>query len=80
MHAKKDSIVTIQSVDFFDGTGIPKYILQINSDFTFTSFCCGSKCFIKTLTSNDITKIDTKSCLEEALNYLQSLTTISKID
>ena len=49
------NILFVQSADFLDRTGVPRFLLKISQDFSFNAFHRGVKCSIKTLSSNRVT-------------------------
>ena len=78
MQLRNENFVVIQSVDFIEETGIPKFTLKINHKLTFVSFYSGNKCLIKPLSSTGMTVINSISKLEVAFRYLNSLATSNK--
>ena len=65
------SEILLQSIDFADGTGIPRFMVRINSDQTFQSFHYGVRCSIPSLVRNRITKIKHWTQLEEICRFLK---------
>lgn len=65
------SEVLIQSIDFADGTGIPRFMVRINSDMTFQAFHHGVRCAIPSLVRNRITKIKHWTQFEEMCRFLK---------
>ena len=43
---------------FSDGTGVPRFILQISNDLSFNAFHSGVKCTIGTLSANRVTVLN----------------------
>ena len=78
MQLRNENFVVIQSVNFIEETGIPKFTLKINHKLTFVSFYSGNKCLIKPLSSTGMTVINSVSKLEVAFRYLNSLATSNK--
>ena len=62
--------ITIQSLIYVIPTCIPKFLLQIHEDFSFTAYHYGSRCTIKPLSVNRITRLTSWSAVEEAISVL----------
>ena len=67
----KDGIVTVIQSKLFH-CGIPRFVVRIHDDLTFTTFHCGSACNVPSLVTNRITRCKYWSTLEEMLRYLRS--------
>ena len=63
-------IVTIECVE---GTGIPLFSPDVNEDFTYEAYHCGSRCRLKNLEAHYIKKINRQSLFEEAIRFLNNL-------
>ena len=66
-------IINFQSNNFIHDTGIPKYLLRINDDFSYESFHGGVKCSVASLHANQVFKIARWSQIAEALRFLNSM-------
>ena len=73
-----DGCIFILSVSYFHG--IPTFLLVISGALKFETFHLGVKIHIPSLTKNRITRIKRWSVLEEAIRYLNSKETTSKIE
>ena len=62
-------ILFLQSMEFI--SGIPKFLIKIYPSLKFETFHGGVKCFVKSLSANRITKLDTWSRFEEAIRFLK---------
>ena len=60
--------------------GIPKFVLSISNDLTFSCYSFGSCCTIPSLTRNKIFNCNHKSTLEEIIRYLSQLESNHKSD
>ena len=65
------SEIIIQSIDFAEGTGIPRFMVKISPDFTFSCFHFGVRCSIPSMVRNRITKIKYWTQLEEICRFLR---------
>ena len=73
-----DGCIFIQSVSYFHG--IPTFLLAISGALKFETFHLGVKIHIPSLTKNRVTRIERWSVLEEAIRYLNSKETTSKME
>ena len=71
IHHSMDDKIIIQSTVY--ESGIPRFVLTIDNDLTFTGYHFGVRHTIKTLSANRVCKIDKVSNLMEAINYLNNL-------
>ena len=62
-------ILFIQSIEFI--CGIPKFLIKISPSLKFEAFHGGVKCFITSLSTNRMSKLDRWSRLEEAVRFLK---------
>ena len=62
-------ILFIQSIEFI--CGIPKFLIKISPSLKFETFHGGVKCFITSLSTNRMSKLDRWSRLEEAVRFLK---------
>ena len=53
--------------------GIPKFVIKIKNDFTYTCFSFGSPCNISSLQNNSISLCKTWSALSETIRYLSEI-------
>lgn len=70
----KNELFVIQSTDFINESGIPRFLLKIKNNLSFEGFHCGVKCTVKPLSTNRIYLVDSVSRLNVAIHYLDSLT------
>ena len=63
----------IQSVEFENPSCIPRVLLKIFYDFTYSAFHCGIRCTITPLSSNRVKFLKSWSVLKEALSFLNTM-------
>ena len=68
-----ESRVKIVAIECVEGTGIPLFSLDVNEDFTYEAYHCGSRCRLKNLETHYIKKINRQSIIEEAIRFLMNL-------
>ena len=68
-----DSRVKIVAIECVEGKGIPLFSLDVNEDFTYEAYHCGSRCWLKNLEALSIKKINRQSLIEEAIRFLKNL-------
>ena len=61
----------IQSFEYVPSTGIPKFSLVIENDFTYKAFHHGVKCNIATLSANRICSLNKWSRIQESVRFLK---------
>ena len=71
-----EKTITIQSITF--NNGIPLFLVKIFEDLHFETFHYGVKCFIKSLSRNRITIVDSWSKFEEIIHFLNVMETDHK--
>ena len=67
---KDDTETVIQSKEF--KFGVPKFVIRMHDNLTFSTFHCGSSCTIQTLVANRIRVCKFWSTLEEIINFLRN--------
>ena len=77
---KFDSKLLVQSKQFGENSGIPKFSLKEKQDFTYNACYMGVKCKVSVLTKNSITLCNRWSTIEEALRFLDSFEADKKKD
>ena len=70
----------IQSKQFCENSGIPKFSLKEKQDFTYNACPMGVTCKISVLTKNGITLCNRWSTIEETLRFLDSFEADKKKD
>ena len=63
----------ISAIECVEGTEIPLFSLDVNEDFAFKAYHCGSRCRLKNLEAHYIKKINRQSPIEEAIRFLNNL-------
>ena len=65
-------ILIIQSSEFAEKSGIPRFMLKVKNNLSFEAYHIGIKCTIniKSLSKNRVTILDKLSKLQEAIRYL----------
>ena len=61
----------IQSFEYVPSTGIPKFSLVIENDFTYEAFHHGVKCNIATLSANRIYTLNKWPRIQESVRFLK---------
>ena len=79
VYATKEEIY-LQSKKLLEGTGVFKFMLKIDQDFSYEAFHSGIKCSITSLTQNRITQIARWSQVEEAVRFLDNFSSSRKED
>ena len=69
VHAHLPDQIIVQSIDFAEGTGVPRFLLKISSDQSFQAFHFGVRCSIPSLVRNRTTKLTHWSELEEIVRF-----------
>ena len=69
----KNELFVIQSTDFINESGIPRFLLEIKNNLSFERFHCGVKCTVKPSSTNRIYLVDSASRLNVAIHYLDFL-------
>ena len=67
------NLLVLQSAEFLDGTGVPRFILQISNDLSFNAFHSGVKCTIGTLSANRVTVLNRWTNVQETILFLNGL-------
>ena len=70
VYREQSDVVVIQSKKF--KCGVPRFVLKVKDDLTYTSFHCGSSCTIESLSSNRITICKYWSILNEIIRFLKN--------
>ena len=65
-----DGILYIQSTEFVEG--IPLFLVKIHDDLKFDTYHCGIKCYVSTLSKNEVNTVRFWSVLEEMICFLSS--------
>ena len=63
--------IIMQSVDFVEGTGVPKFLIKILSNQSFETYHCGVKCSVPSMAKNRVTKLRNWSEIEEIVRYIK---------
>ena len=63
--------IIVQSVDFVEGTGVPKFLIKIQEDHSFETYHYGVRCFVPSLVKNRVTKLKHWSEIEEIIRHLR---------
>ena len=77
---KFDSELVVQSKQFCENSGIPKFSLKVKQDFTYNAYHTEVKWQISALTKNCITLCNRWSTIEKILRFLNSLEIDKKKD
>ena len=70
VYKEHSDVIVIQSKKF--KCGVPRFLLKVKDDLTYTSFHCGSTCTIESLSSNRIRICKQWSILDEIIRFLRN--------
>ena len=63
--------IIVQSVDFVEGTGVPKFLFKIMENQSFDTYHYGAKYSVPSLVKNRVTKLKKWSEVGESVRYLK---------